>query len=206
MNIIHDQYVYHKWHVFVMFFHALPRASYGSIWGWFIPSALRRLSNNFSSCFRCRKLALTRDTSYIFVFILGLVGRHVLGFSGILVCLDVCIGEASVHPLSVCTSPCVSVHPPYIKGHWGTICTSVIHCYICQHIHLSISSSIACQQLYNCGTVIPVDQHHYSLHAVSDMADFVTYVFWVLFLLLYFCPFGLEPYGCRLKLCAVDLF
>ena len=49
-------------------------------------------------------LAFTREMSYIFVFILGVVGRHVgIGWSGIWVYLAVClhIMLASVH-LSVC--------------------------------------------------------------------------------------------------------
>ena len=76
--MIHDQCVYHKWHVFVIFY-VLPRASYGYIQCEFIPSAVWRFSNKFFSSFRCRKLALTRETPYIFEFILGVVGRHVGG-------------------------------------------------------------------------------------------------------------------------------
>ena len=76
--------------IYHIFFYVLPRASYSYIWYEFIPSVLWRFSNKFSSFFRCRKLAFTSETSYIFVFILGVVGRYVGWLSGIWECLAVC--------------------------------------------------------------------------------------------------------------------
>ena len=63
------------------------------------------------------------------------------------------------------------------------MCTSVKHFCVCQYIHLSISSSISCQQLYHRGPIIPVDQHHCWSLAVLCMAGIGTYVFLVLFLI-----------------------
>ena len=71
--MVHDQHVYQKWHVFVICF-VQSGDSYG-----FIPSAVWRLTNKFSSSFRCRKLTFTTETFHIFEFLLGVVGRHVGG-------------------------------------------------------------------------------------------------------------------------------
>ena len=61
----------HKWHIFVflIFFNVLPRACYGYIQWEFIPSAVWKFSNYFSSS-RCRNLALNR------IFLLYFRGRH----------------------------------------------------------------------------------------------------------------------------------
>ena len=81
---------------------------------------------------------------------------------------------------------CPYIHmSPHTYVHPGTSGRpSVRHFCVCQYIHLSIGSSFACLQLYDCQPVKPVDQHHSWSLAVSCMADFSTYVFWVLFLLL----------------------
>ena len=71
--------------------------------------------------------------------------------------------------LSLCTSmsPHMSIHPHTSRGHL--------------YIYFSISSSIACQQLYSCRPAIPVDQHHFWSLAVSHMTGLGTYVFWTQF-------------------------
>ena len=63
--MIHDQYVYHKWHVFV-FFISCPESSMdisgvGSfpVWSGF--------SLKITSSFSCRKLALNGETSCIHI-------------------------------------------------------------------------------------------------------------------------------------------
>ena len=120
-----------------------------------------RFSNKFSNCFRCRKLALTRETSYIFELILGIFGRHVgvVRHLGMSACQSV-YGETftnhahtSIHPLYISMSP---MHPGDIGG--PSVHLSDIS--VCQYIHWSISLSIACHQLYNCRPVMPGDQHH----------------------------------------------
>ena len=118
--------------------------------------------------------------------------------------LSVYLGYLYIHHTSL--HPHMSVHLPIHQGDIQAILTYVRHCCVYQYIHVAISSSIACQQLYNCGHVIPVDQHHCWSLPVSCMAGFSSYVLWVLFLLLCFCLFGLEAYGCMLRLHAVDLF
>ena len=61
MNIVHDQHVHFKWHVFIiMYFYVIPRASCVYIQCWFTPSEVCRFSKNLSNHFRCRKLALNR--------------------------------------------------------------------------------------------------------------------------------------------------
>ena len=78
--MVYEQHVYHKWDVFVIvLFYVLPKASSGYIQCGFINSAVWRFCNKFSCSFRCRKLALTRETSYIFDFISDVVGRDVGG-------------------------------------------------------------------------------------------------------------------------------
>ena len=53
---------HYKWHVFVIFvLFVIHRASYVYIQCRFIPSAVWRLSNIFSSSFMCRKFTLNRE-------------------------------------------------------------------------------------------------------------------------------------------------
>ena len=61
-----------------------------------------------SSSFRCRKLAITRGTSYTFQFILGVVGRHggIVRHLGISGWLSVLGGHLYITH--------ISIHPPYI--------------------------------------------------------------------------------------------
>ena len=102
-----------------------------------------------------------------------------------------------LHPhMSIQTTPCTSVNPPNVHMsfiHPGD--SWVSHLYIClSGISVSVSTSscwlvhplFVCQQLYNCGPIIPVEQHHCWSLAVSCMAGFGTYIFWVLFLLMCF--------------------
>ena len=180
-------------------FYVLPRASYRYIQSKFIPSVIWRFSNNFSNSFRGRTLALTRESSYIFEFILGVVGRHVGGCQTSRYVWQSVLGGICTS-LYICISPIHLYIPPYIKGTFRVICTPLRNCCVCQYICLSISSSIACQQLYNCRPVILVNQHHCLSLAVSCVAGLVTYVIWVLFLLLCFCLFGLEACHCMLRL------
>ena len=123
------------------------------------PSVVWRFSNKYSSLFRCRKLALTRETSKTFELIFDIFGRHmgVVNHLGMSCCLSAC--------LSVCSGIC-----QYIHMSRGTFCTPICpgdiwggssSLSLClSGICLSISSSIAFQNLYNCRSVKPVDQHH----------------------------------------------
>ena len=98
--MVHDQHVYQKYHVFVIlfFFMSCSEPPMG------ISSVPWRFSNTFSSSFRCRKLALTKETSYF--FILGVVGRHLEGCqASAYVWLSVCTFLASIDP-SVCLYIC----------------------------------------------------------------------------------------------------
>ena len=144
--------------------YVLLRASYEYNQCGFIPSVVWRLSNVFSSSFRGRKLALTRDIVYLFEFIklpgmLGVV-RH-FGISD--------WGHPYVPPY-ICTSPYISIHPshtPICHRDIGGICT-----FLCLSVHPFVHQ------------FIPVAQHLYGSLAVSCMSCSATYVFWVLLFLL----------------------
>ena len=62
MNMVHDQ---DDMYLSFNLFYVLPRAFYVYVSCGFIPSTVWRFSNNFSGSFRCRKLVLNRDTSYM---------------------------------------------------------------------------------------------------------------------------------------------
>ena len=166
MNTNHDQHVYHKWHVFVIFY-VLHRASYGYIWCGYIPSAVWRLSNKVSSPFRCMNVALTRETPCIFEFHLGVVVRQVGGCqaSGY-VWLSVHWGHLNI-PLYFCTCPIYLYVPTcqYVPHTWRrhlerpSVCLYVRHFCVCQYIPCS-------QQLYYCRPIIPIDQHYACLALV----------------------------------------
>ena len=159
----------------------LPGACYEWIQCGFIPSVACRFSQKFFSSFRCRKLVLTKKMSYISVFILGVVGKHVGEGVGIWACLAVSL---YIH-WPVFLSICSPVHPyvcQYICISEGYICTfvspytsrkdiclSVCQASLCLSIHPFVSSSIACQKLYNCRPIIPVDECHCWSHVVSCM-------------------------------------
>ena len=125
------------------FFYILPRAIYGYIQCGFIPSAAWRFSNIFSSSFRCEKLALTRETSYIHIWITFRCSWQACWvLSGIWVCLAICALGASVcpHTFPLCpfVNPHTYVHSPaclYIphtsRGHLGGIYHSVRHFCTC---------------------------------------------------------------------------
>ena len=164
--MFHNQHVYDRWHVFIIFsFFCLPRASYFYIQCGFIPSMVWRFCNIFSSSFKCRKLALSKETSYI---PFRCSWQAYWGLSGIWVYLAVClciggICVSSIYPPYICAYVTSYVHmsPIHPGNIWGPpVYLSVRHFCVCQYTHLSLSSSIACQQLYNCGPVIPVDQCH----------------------------------------------
>ena len=156
----------------MLVFYVLCRASYGHIWCGFIPSAVWGFCNKFSSSFRCWQLVLTREASSIFEFLLGVFGRHVEDYqaSGY-VWLSVCALGASVHPPYVHSSTIGLYVSHTSRRHLGG------HLSGFKYIHMSIGSSTACQQLYDCRPVIPVDYHDYWSLAVSCMACFSSYIF-----------------------------
>ena len=123
------------------FFYILPRASYGYIQYGFISSVVGKFSDKFSSYFRCGKLALTRETSYIHIWIPFRCSWQACGggLSSIWVCLAFCVLEESVHPLTS-------------REHLGAyryIYLSIRLFFDYHYIHLSISSSSTHQQLNN---------------------------------------------------------
>ena len=142
MNMIHDQHVHHKWHVFVILFFLCPIQSLMVISNVGSFPVQSGCSLTTFPAFRCMKLALTNDTSYIFEFLLGVVGRHVgvvrhLGMSG-------CLSVYWEHLYAPCTSP---MSPHTSRGHWGGICTSVryfcVSTSVCPSVHpLLVSNSI----------------------------------------------------------------
>ena len=112
MNMFHGQHVSHKWHVLTIF-DALPRTSYGYIQCGFIPSAVWRFSNYFSSSCRCRNLTLNR------MFLLYLRGRHVLHLGDL---------GVSVHPICL-DAPCMFRYPHMVRQPHMSPCTPV-------HLHV----------------------------------------------------------------------
>ena len=146
MNMIHDQHVYHKWHVFViLFFMSCPEPPMSKSGVGSSPVQSGGSPIKFSSSSRCRELALTRETSYIFEFLLGVVGSYAGGCqaSGY-VWLFVHWGP-SMHP------PCVHTHPIYlfialyIKGtSRQTFCTSVCQAFLCLSVHPFVHKFINC--------------------------------------------------------------
>ena len=95
------------------------------------------------------------------------------------------------------------------RGHMARPSVHLSVCqafFVFQDICLSISSSIVCQQLFNCRPVIPI---------INIIVDHLQYHVWLAsvplysgycFYCCYFCLFGLDAYRYLLRLCAVDLF
>ena len=89
-------------------------------------------------------------------------------------------------PLYVCMPHNMSVYPLYVCVPHTSICPPIHHGDIGGHLY--ISQTLLCLLVhpfvYQFILVIPVAQHHCGSLAVSFMAGFSTYLFWVLFFLL----------------------
>ena len=120
-----------------------------------------------------QKVSFNWETSYIFEFLLGIVGRHVgdCQASRYVWMAIYALGDICTSPFT-CASPYISVH---LLIDTGAICLSVRHFHVSKYIHLSIGSCIACHQVYDCWPVISLDQHHCWSLAVSYMAGVPLY-------------------------------